>query len=413
MVKISAKVAYLFQIKNKYSLFRTFLAIKIACSGNLHPDKIPMLAIALGTSKNHIKKQLEELVKMGLLQHKKVWYNVVGNARYKYITGSLGKAAIDFTPFFNQKIKRNKEEQAKFNLLSSKKQLILNQLESIKDLKRLRTFCHVALQERMCNTFLKSKQLEKLKNTNQVVCSTNNSTVTKEVGENVWQPVYDVSSTFLSNCFNSDVQNETLKLRGFSPETIRRHQRIGQKFNYLSRKRIFNVLFCSAGFDNFIRSGKSKKLKKKFRFLLTETTVFEQVKSTNPNHKFKIANNELSNIFPHIEQTEKFSPIFEWKYKGKVVAIVQEVSPKVRFKVKGCKFSYSSKQFTEKEEQVEFTKVKKSKSEHATLQYERFSAEDILPSCDYVELEKVVKKSKVKSSTKRFNHKNSSDIIVL
>lgn len=361
MIKISAKVVQKLMTTKKMSCFVTFIFIKELFSGNLLEKNIAIIAKQRNLSINTIKEHIQQLIDFGFLEDRstysnkgKSWFYVIGNNRFNELNDLEGRDCIVFDDRFDRRL-------FYFNQLSTEEKL-----ESFKDLKKLRTYLHIALQQLVVTKYLKptltrEQELEKflkaekkkekakrLKNKSNLVGqpkeSENIVTESKMVSKKESTLKYSVSSSYLTKALGT-------YQKGFSSSTIRKQQNKAVKKDFLEKQRSFNILACTEEFMEYhLENFYKHNLDFSDTVLTTQKGIVE--------------------LYDIAEKPEVYSPLFLWVNRGnskigEVDALVQEVTPKLSF---GCSIGKFAKK--KKIKYQDFKKIKYTQVYHEKLTVE-------------------------------------------
>lgn len=375
MIKISAKICSSLLSTKKISCFVTYIFLKELHSGKLKEENISIVAKQRGLSNSTIKKHIQQLIEFGFLEDRGSyaqkgygWYFIIGNERYNDLNNLEGRACIIFDENFDRRL-------FVFNQIP-----ILEKLNCFKDLKKVRTYLHIALQQLVTTRYLKptltkeqevekaelaqkkkdksneKSRLKRLKKksdesilVDQPVVVKEKDTNTKTVSQKAKTLNYSVASTYLSKALGT-------YQKGFSPSTIRKQQNKAVKRNFLDKQRSFNIIACTEDFMEY-------HLKNFYKHNLDfKGTVLTTQKGLT----------ELYDI--SVRPDNVYSPLFLWVNRGdsktgEVDAFVQEVAPKLSF---GCSIG----KFSKKKKKINYDNFEKkeySQNVHKRLTVEKLT----------------------------------------
>jgi hypothetical protein len=375
MIKISAKIISKILSSKRLSSFVTYLFIKELHSGKLFEIDLCVLAKERGLSLSTIKEHIQQLLEFGLLEDRGSyaqkghgWLFVIGNERYNIENDLIGRACVIFDEKFDKRL-------FYFNSIITKKE----KLESFKDLKKLRTYLHIALQQIVTTRYLKptlthaeeAEKAEKLEKKKEKARLKRLKKKNKEESILVDQPsvseqitiekktvptktrtlTYSVSSSYLTKSLGT-------YQKGFSASTIRKQQNKAVKRDFLDKARSFNILACT---DDFMEYHLENFYKHNLDFSDTVITTQKGIA-------------ELYDI--SVRPNDTYSPLFLWVNRGdskvgEIDALVQEVSPKLSF---GCSIGKFSKRRKKNINYENFEKIEYTQKINPKLTVEKLTA---------------------------------------
>lgn len=367
MIKISAKVVQKLMTTKKISCFVTYIFIKELFAGKLKEENIFIIAKQRGLSNSTIKEHIQQLIKFGFLEDRGIysdkgngWFFIIGNSRFNDLNNLEGRDCVVFDDKFDRTL---------YNFNQSSKE---QKLESFKDLKKLRTYLHIALQQIVVTKYLKptltkeqeaekadklekkkeKAKLKRLKNKSNLVDQPKESksitTEKKTVSQKAYTLQYSASSSYITKALGT-YQN------GFSSSTIRKQQNKAVKKDFLEKQRSFNILACTEEFMEYhLENFYKHNLDFSDTVLTTQKGVVE--------------------LYDIADKPEVYSPLFLWVNQGdskigEVDALVQEVAPKLSF---GCSIGKFAKK--KKIKYDDFIKVEYNQVCHKKLTIERLMA---------------------------------------
>lgn len=300
--KYSANITQFFINKNKIKPFILFFLLKHRFGGRIEEKHLKKLVYLLSTSKSSTKKHLSWLIKNNLVEKQGNWYYATSSKKIKEKFCFKSSRAINFQDYLKLELGKTTDEQLKHKL---------------QNIKEIRTFLHIAVQEVVCKGVLAPKIRHK-ERTNKVSTVRNKATLRVNC--------YDVSSSFISNILSID------NPKGFSAPTIRKHQLRADKARLINRRRVKRVLACTEEFRQVKFAEKS--------------SIFYDFSVAKIESKSNIVGRAKYSQISDLEKKKGCSVAFQ---SSCGCAILQEVEPKIIFNnifSLKTKFSKKSKSFS-------------------------------------------------------------------